>query len=529
MTESFEEIWNSKQPGRLERVAGVVHGWKDWEDVPVDETLSLLRQGAAEPEPDLAGDGTEHPSDDTPEVSRQRREDEVILGRWVQLQADSPREWTDEELDQLVQYYLSTPQSASARNLILTLLALVGTHSARTRWINLICDDPPGYRPTLPMAFLTVVRNPDWLTDDVFGPLLTRAIQHVPVAAAVLDMANFAFRRGLRQEHPCRPRAAELTELLARLVEQMERVEEGELAGQMSPEQLSQTVNDAVALIVALVDALALMNHEPAIGKLHRVLKLRHRRLKVEAAAALARMGDETGRDVLIALAEFPSIRQRVLAYARELGIEKEISLEWQGDIATAESHLAMWLAEPSQMGIAPSTMKLIDQRRLSWPGEESPVDCYLFQFEYGSQGYANIGMSGPLVHAFSADLRVLARRDQYAAFAGWQAEHAEIFTLPYDRARGKIPNVVGQLEQALAASEFENAEPVAVGGFFSEYQLVATAEFEGQRGTCIITDKQADWIGEGNPAAPIDWRLALEIWRGRRLLEQFNPDESFD
>ena len=41
--------------------------------------------------------------------------------------------------------------------------------------------------------------------------------------------------------------------------------------------------------------------------------------------------------------------------------------------------------------------------------------------------------MAGPLVHAFEADLTKLDQFDAYAAFAGWQAEHPDIYEVPHE------------------------------------------------------------------------------------------------
>ncbi len=64
------------------------------------------------------------------------------------------------------------------------------------------------------------------------------------------------------------------------------------------------------------------------------------------------------------------------------------------------------------------------------WPSYTEPQTCYLFRFTYPlSNGqYTNVGIAGPVVHAFNADMAELPELDIYAAFAGWQAEHPEIF-----------------------------------------------------------------------------------------------------
>ncbi len=63
--------------------------------------------------------------------------------------------------------------------------------------------------------------------------------------------------------------------------------------------------------VFALCDTLALMDCQPAIGKLHQALSLRHRRVQTEAAYALARLDQEIGRQTLIGLAAEPVARLR--------------------------------------------------------------------------------------------------------------------------------------------------------------------------------------------------------------------------
>ena len=57
---------------------------------------------------------------------------------------------------------------------------------------------------------------------------------------------------------------------------------------------------------------------------------------------------------------------------------------------------------------------------------------------------------------------------------------------------------------------------------------LVGEAD-DADPGTLVVGNDHSDWIGPGNSAAPIDSNLALDIWRGRRLLVNFNSVEQFE
>ena len=143
--------------------------------------------------------------------------------------------------------------------------------------------------------------------------------------------------------HPAASRVAELRGLLGNLVGQMSKIEEGSLPPDVEPAKIAEIIGDSVALIVALCDALAIMKDEQSIGKLHQAMGLKHRRIQTEAAAALITLGDDAGKETLLKLVEHPVARLRVLAYARELDFESDISLEHRGDIASVSyTHLTL-------------------------------------------------------------------------------------------------------------------------------------------------------------------------------------------
>jgi len=101
----------------------------------------------------------------------------------------------------------------------------------------------------------------------------------------------------------------------------------------------------------------------PAIPRLTEAMQLKHRRVQTEAAGALARLGDELGTEHLIALVNEPSARLRVIAYADELGMGDRIDDRFRTVESTAEAEMALWLSQPSQMGVPPTLVETIDQR----------------------------------------------------------------------------------------------------------------------------------------------------------------------
>jgi hypothetical protein len=284
-----------------------------------------------------------------------------------------------------------------------------------------------------------------------------------------------------------------------------------------------------VALAVALCDALALIGDKTAIGKLNQALALRHRRLRTEAAAALSRLGDEDGAGELVKLAEEPVARLRVLAYAQELGLADRIDSRWQSPAARAEAQLAVWLAEPTQFGIPPQKLELFDERSMYWPGFPGPIDCFLFRYTYtvtveGSErSLSNIGIAGPLAHAFLADLADLPPDDIYAAYAGWQAEHEEIREFDVDRLSKSERLEVERLARRLHDASFAAIEPLVMGYFFGDKALVARATREGVAGVAVADFREIAFFPERHSRRPLGTREAWCIYKGRKLLRSFN------
>ena len=441
---------------------------------------------------------------------------------------DSDDSWSVSRFQSVQSLYRVAPNSSDLRNHLLRWLAVEGSEEALQIWTDLICDDPPEHRVGIVLAFAPLMQTDFEPSPWMLSQLLNHGTSHSQIAPAIFDLFNYYYRHQKVENHPAVERINALTELLGLLAGQLGKIEDGKFPEGLGVPEINQLVSDSVALIVALCDTFAQLEHEPAIGKLNQALGLRHRRVQTEAAAALARLNDESGKKVLIQLAEQPVARLRVLAYAEELDFKNEISLEFQGEIAIAESHLAIWLAEPAQMGLAPTRLKFMESRELYWPSYEHPVHCYLFEYHYGSgdQTHSNIGICGPLTHAFAADLQHLEVDEIYAAFAGWQTIHHEIYQISLHRAQQTFPNEWRRLISNLEAEAYEEHQPVIAASFFGELLLIADATNNGQKGTAIVESNHASWFSEGNAEAPIDSSMAYTIWRGKQLLVNFNENE---
>jgi len=438
----------------------------------------------------------------------------------------TPEAWSEVRLNAIESLYLKSPSDADLRNQLLNWLAACGDENALKLWADLITSDPPEHRIGLVLAFAPLMHKEfhpqPWLLDK----LLSQGAAHMQIAPLIFDGFNFWYRSKKVKSHPAEPRHEQLVTLFGQLIGQLGKIEEGNIRQDVDLLTLNYQISDSVALVVSLCDFFGLMTSELAKPKLHQAMALKHRRVQAEAAAALAKMGEEEGKETLIGLASEPVARLRVLNYAEELGFLKDVSLEWQGEIAIAESHLAIWLSDPSQVGFAPAEIRLIDNQEMNWPSYDHPMQCYLFDYRYGLKEDApgNIGICGPVTHAFPADLRGLSHEDMYAAFAGWQTVHQEIFITTLDRAKAAAAGEISSLEARLNSIEDGEVDQVEfVGNFFGQWVLLASGTKEEKPGTLVVDQSDEYWIDSGNPKAPIDAQTAWSIVQGRKLLAHFN------
>ncbi len=412
-----------------------------------------------------------------------------------------------------------------ARERLLAWLVASQIPAGLTGLAQLLAEDPPADATVVATLLSPFFQRRNYDPQLLF-PRLLDGLVHPSAAAAVLDLANFVTREALTPRHPAADRVGTLASLLSGVVGRLSCLESAPVDAGVSPAVMVGQVQEGITLAVSLCDALAQIGDNSIVGKLYQTLELSHRRVRAEAAYALARLGEQAGADTLVALAAEPVVRLRVLAYAEELGILDKIEAPYRTEQARAEAELALWLAQPSQLGYPPTRCELIDTRLIYWPGYDGPMQCSLFRFTYqfGDRGFSNIGLTGPLVHAFTADLLDLPPDDIYAVFAGWQAEHAEIYEIDLDGLDEAQRNEVYRLERRLRDEGYEAVEPLKLGHFFGAKVLVARVLRQGQPGAAVVGPEQVDWLPRSASRRPPGPDEAYWIYKGRRLLRAFNP-----
>ncbi len=350
---------------------------------------------------------------------------------------------------------------------------------------------------------------------------------HSATLSILIDLAGYAKRKGKIAEHPWQGHHQELARLLSGVCQRLHTLEREPAKFGSDVAEVQRVLNDSVSLTISLCDALGLVgNPQESSAALQHAMQLSHRRIQAEAAGALARLGDAKGCQRLVELARDPVARLRAINYAEELGCVELIDEELRLPVALAEAELVSWLASAEQYGIAPQHVELIDTRTQYWPGYEEPRDCYLFRYEYElpSGTASNIGIAGPATHAFTADLTSLPLDDVYAIFAGWQAEHEDIFEIPMAQLNVAQRREADRLVECLGARQLQVSEAVALTFFFGEVALLAIVEGDHGRG-CAVTDgwETLNFAIHSSPTS-LTPSIVLSLYRGRKLLRTFNP-----
>jgi hypothetical protein len=429
-------------------------------------------------------------------------------------------------IDLVQQLYRDLGPQQRMRYHLLRALAADASPQALAAFAELAASDPPQAAKDAALAFVPLVQY-SRLPAQALYPRLLDALAQPSTATLVLDVSNHFTRRGLLPKHPAAPRVAELAGLLSGIVQRLNLLEEQAGEGAKSAQELQQKVAEAVALLVPLCDALALIGDASVIGKLHQALALGHRRLRTEAAGALARLGDEQGVAALAQLTAEPVVRPIALAYLEELGQLDRASAQFRTPVARAEGELARWLSQPTRFALPPQQMELVDACTQHWPGFDEPVDCFLFRYDYRlPQGhFSGVGIGAPIAYSFYADLQDLPPSDIYAIYAGWSAEHEE---LTETEAAALSPEQLADWEQArqrLQQSGFDDVQLAKLGHFFSQDVPVAVARRSGQPGVLVVDNDQVIWLPQRGASRPIGPTEAYYLYKGRKILAAFNRE----
>lgn len=432
--------------------------------------------------------------------------------------------WQPDYLEPLIEIYQLLGKSSDSRHQLLHTCAHVADPACLTAIADLLSTDPPGSSTAVGIVLAPLFQKNDLPYTYLF-PRLLDGLEHPAVAAATLDLANHLVRENQVSRHPAVERRENLEDILRHLNRRMEHLAENPGEAEQSAQQTNAMVVESIALMISLCDSLALIGNPSSIAPLRQTLDLPHRRLQVESAAALARLGDEHGIHSLLRLAEEPVVRLHVLAYAQELELADQVDPDYLTDNARAAGHLALWLSQDQQMGIPPTDLDCIDQRTLFWPGYNEPVDCFLlrYRFQLGEAIYSNLGIVGPVTHSFTANLENLPIDDVYAIFAGWHAEHEDIFEQDVTQLNTMQEAAVQRYREILVNLGYSDVTPQLWATFLGDQILITSAVQNGSLGIAITDGHDTFWHPSSKNDRPLSTDDVYNLFKGRKLLQTFN------
>lgn len=239
---------------------------------------------------------------------------------WRAVVADkTPQALTSDAVADVVRLYRELGSDSRARHHLLRLLAATEEHAALVAFAEVVASDPPREAQDILLAFVPLFQSKAFPPRALF-PRLLDAMHDATLATVVLDLANYLTRSQKLAQHPAADRVERLGGLLGGVVGRLARLQEDPRQFATSADELNKMVSDSAGLIVALLHSLALIGDARVTGKLHQALELEHRRIRIEAAWALAKLGDEAGVQVLVQMAADPVVRPRAIAALEELG-----------------------------------------------------------------------------------------------------------------------------------------------------------------------------------------------------------------
>lgn len=506
-----------------------------------EDALDLLLGGEADPVSagwrlrEVAEASTDHATTLLVEVADRAgivtASDPAIVGGLLRVIHTSLLQAGPETIGKLPTTQIETVEAAlpigTPNQYLLThLLAMIRSADSLAKLIAILRQRAPQKWFEAAQVLSPLMQHDDWPV-GAFYPQALDLIEHPSMASPVLDLANYLYRKGrCGDQHPAASWLPTLNVLLGEISGRLSKFEEDPRTFGDDVDTVQARLGEAVALAVSLCDTVGLIGDEASIGKLNQTVELKHRRVQCEAAGALAKLGDQTGRARLIELTKDPAARLRAIHYADELGLDDLVPEDMRTDRATAESEVSLWLTQPQQMGVPPTGVEVVDQRRMLWPSFNDPVDVFLVRFEYnfGERVYSNVAITGPVTFAMSADVADFAMTDIYAIYAGWHAEHDDIFAVAAEQLNDAQQRVMHGLQRHLEINGYESLTPSLLGFFLDETAGVFMANRDGK--PCAVVTDGLETIdhpvaGRMRPITPGD---LFNLYKGRKMLRTFNP-----
>ena len=177
--------------------------------------------------------------------------------------------------------------------------------------------------------------------------------------------------------------------------------------------------------------------------------------VQIEAAAATVRLGNLSGRKMLVRWCRDARFMRAARKQLEALGRSAEIPDECgQSDfLATAE--MCQWLSNPYEYGRPPDQIELMDSRVLYWPPTNDLRQVWLFAYAYESETEhdedSGVGMVGSVTCALVGETTAkLPASDVYALHCCWELQANDDPRAPRCRSLKAGKNLVGKYNRSM-------------------------------------------------------------------------------
>lgn len=152
--------------------------------------------------------------------------------------------------------------------------------------------------------------------------------------------------------------------------------------------------------------------------------------VRLEAAWASAKSGDQSGLHLLADYCRNPNHSSVAQRYLTELGAGDEIPEECRDPDFQAVAEMANWLSHPGEFGRPPTSIEVFDTRTLYWPPTGDSRQLWLVKYRYvepGKDEDIGVGMVGSITFAlFGEATAELSPEDIYGLHCSWEMQTNE-------------------------------------------------------------------------------------------------------
>ncbi len=248
--------------------------------------------------------------------------------------------------------------------------------------------------------------------------------------------------------------------------------------------------------------------------------------VQLEAARAAAKLGRESGLQVLVRLCLKLGQSERARHVLEELGRVDLVPAEAQDPAFQAKAEFAAWLAHPNELGKLPDELEIIDQRELAWPPEYASKTFWLIRFlsrdESGlEKDDEGCGLVGGVTWSFlSSRMHRRPPEDVYAIHCYWEQQHEKLI----EETRITDPAPYESLWDQWHGAAFQESEIEKVATFSHRLRYparrvaLARAVLDGAEGWVVLDGPHTRWYSAAE-MPPGTGDTVLKIHVGRQLL----------